>query len=422
MGVLAIFLLAGSVLYFWQPDRLADLQLSISEMLSGVSGSETPDAAPRLPVDYRDDPNQSSTPAGEHISLDEPLEFRQLERLSRPQAWEGQLNKLDDNDRQYLFGNQLTGGQTGIVAYLGPAGHEDLRFRIPAMQNRGRWLAWDFDYSGGDELLPICPVLELDPRELAVAHYLWEGLDTANATVVLNQLGEPMKVLHGRQPDRRADFVPVFDVNGDGHKELILTDEMVGAGQTKFLVYGQLGKKLASLLVKRRTYFAGVSDTNGDGHRELILFDEDTHEILAMSLRGEQRIVQTPQPFENITGMPDLDGDGIHELVDMGRAWWNPATGSFVRLDPPLGAVPPGESSAQHFVVLAADLDLDGARELVVLHGEGESLSSLGIYGIDGRARQYRQFDKPMADAAVLTREGRDYLILISHSGSWCYP
>ncbi|MCB1220719.1 MAG: hypothetical protein H7A35_04195 [Planctomycetales bacterium] len=418
LSPLIVLLLAGGALWYWQPAMLGQLRQDATKLIGQLLPSEPEPQFNHPKVNYKSDPNKFSQGALDVPPLsDSPAlpGFRELLLLEKPQSIDGRLSRLKHEGQEYLF----TAMGANDVQFIGPEGPLSLPYSITPLD--GSWQAgWDFNRDGRDEVVPLFSLESIFETQLPVPEYLWSGMMVSNATVVEDENGQSIKVLHGLPDLTRQEFIPAVDVDGDGWKELVLTDTRVGDERTKFLVYGYLGEKRASLLVERDAYFAGVSDTNGDGGRELILFDRRRELVVALSLKGGSRVVLTPLPFADISAMPDLNGDGISELVDSGRAWWDPVSGSYVELEPALGSKDPDE--VKRLKVLACDLDSDGRRELIIFEGQLHGLERMAVYAPDGKAQQLVEFDDPLVDAAVLSRGQQEFLVLAGRNGLWSLP
>lgn len=414
---IGLALLVMFYLFFADPPLLSDFQRWTAQWLSGIPGNEARNYSDLVQADYHSDPNNAGLLAGEAVV------FRELDSLDPPQAFGERLSLLSDGREQYLFCTLHRGGFEHGVVFLGPGGRTIPGYNPPALNHMDSFINWDMDRDGTDELIPVIPAALLESDGLQLDNGLLEGMQPNLASLVMDADGNQLKALHGLRPFWRLKTNPVADIDGDGWDELVLTDELVGDGKTKFIVYGRDGRKLASLLVSRTCYFAGTSDTNGDGGREMVMFDYVENKAFVMSLRGDQRLLEINTTLSEITACLDVDGDGVNELLDATQGFWNPVSGSFTAFDHAPGAGIPEEFlPGRHMLAFVADLDADTTAQLIVLHHNGREVDRLYIFNAAGKPLSSLELDSGIVDARVLQWDGQDRLVLLGHTGAWLCP
>jgi subtilisin family serine protease len=138
---------------------------------------------------------------------------------------------------------------------------------------------------------------------------------------------------------------------------------------------------------------AKVADLDGDGHKEIVLVDHGNAEgkiarLLVYRDDGSlawSRDLNAEEPYTDVPTIADVDGDGkLDILVDVGSIFY-----AFNAQGAPLAGAWPITLNSKRLGKVVADLDGDGKMEIVALAnspGENSSLTSLAVYDREGHA------------------------------------
>lgn len=140
---------------------------------------------------------------------------------------------------------------------------------------------------------------------------------------------------------------------------------------------------------------AKVADLDGDGHKEVVIVDHGNAEgknarLLVYRDNGTlwwSKELNHEEPYTDVPTIADLDGDGkLDILVDVGPTFY-----AFNYLGETLPGVWPVALNARRLGKVVADLDGDGKMEIIALANtpaENTDLSSLAIYDREGHVLQ----------------------------------
>jgi subtilisin family serine protease len=155
---------------------------------------------------------------------------------------------------------------------------------------------------------------------------------------------------------------------------------------------------------------AKVADLDGDGHKEIIIVDPGNSEgkvarLLVYHDDGTlawSRDLNSEEPYSDVPTIADVDGDGkLDILVDIGPTFY-----AFTRDGNTLPGLWPLTLTAKRLGKIVADLDGDGKMEIVALANTGPetfpSNTSLAIYDREGHAIQ--RWNVPACQATNFTQ------------------
>jgi subtilisin family serine protease len=155
---------------------------------------------------------------------------------------------------------------------------------------------------------------------------------------------------------------------------------------------------------------AKVADLDGDGHKEIIIVDHGNSEgkvarLLVFHDDGTlawSRDLNFDPPYSDVPTIGDLDGDGKLEiLVDVGSTFY-----AFAHDGTMLPGLWPLTLTAQGLGKIIADLDGDGKKEIIALANvaptNGPPVVNLAIYDREGHAIQ--RWEVPACNATNVTQ------------------
>ncbi|MGH7968941.1 MAG: FG-GAP repeat domain-containing protein, partial [Limisphaerales bacterium] len=217
----------------------------------------------------------------------------------------------------------------------------------------------------------------------------------------------------------------IGDVNRDGFPDLVLGKGRHWPLQNRVLLNDGKGHFTASNLggTPDRTYSAALADVNQDGCLDVVVSNDrpDGKLVYLGDGRGKFQVAGTfgqPEwPTRYIT-LADLNGDGYQDIIAANRGGRGKQS-SFICLNDGHGRFPsshPLEGTESATIIVAADLDGDGAIDLLVPHRDGgQSL----IFWNDGKGNftKRTQLGLPnsaarAAAAADLNGDGRPDLVV----------
>lgn len=167
-------------------------------------------------------------------------------------------------------------------------------------------------------------------------------------------------------------FALPFDINGDGHSDLVFQNSTTG--QIVFWYMNGtrvLGGAAASLMPASGYKICGTGDFNGDGSPDLVFQNSTTGQIVVWYLSGTNvlggsSVSLVPLPGYQVVGVGDFNSDGFPDLLLQNTAtskvviWFmngaNVISGSFISLTPAAG----------YQVVGVNDFNADGSPDLVL--------------------------------------------------------
>ena len=211
--------------------------------------------------------------------------------------------------------------------------------------------------------------------------------------LVLSMLAPPAAV--GQDPALRAfdrellletvgetsASVSLGDVSGDGHLDIVLAKGRHWPLNNLILRNDGKGHFTAAVLGEApdRTYSAALADLDGDGHLDIVVSNDrpDKKLIYLNDGTGRFRVAGTfgrPEWSTRYVTVADLDGDQRPDLIVANRSSnaANPVP-SYVCLNDGKGGFPSCSPLATESatIIVAADLDGDGQRDLFVPHRDG---------------------------------------------------
>lgn len=216
---------------------------------------------------------------------------------------------------------------------------------------------------------------------------------TFERTLLLEAIGDARTPLRGETGTGRemlSASVSIGDLNGDGHLDVVL-----GKGRHWPLVNLVLfndgkGHFTAADLgtTPDRTYSAALADVNRDGHLDVVVSNDrpDQKLIYVNDGKGQFQLHGTFGSADWSTRyvtLADLNNDGYADLISANRGAPGPPRNlpqlSFICLNDGKGQFPlctPLEGTESATIIVAADLDRDGAVDLFVPHRDaGQSLA-----------------------------------------------
>ena len=368
-------------------------------------------------ADYDADLNRYQLLAGHRI------QFRRIEHLHYPATFYDRLQVFHVAGMEYAAVNLEDAHAVNSLKLFDAGGRSAIQITLPETDLwLGMFIAWDYDRDGTDEIVTIERLLNGGLyREEDLLDLLFRS-KRANLGTVINGISGGYVAVFDEMYPSWEDQGQIVDIEGDGYSELVLRRGQPGH-ENEYVFVGELGEMLHPITLSWRFPIHGTSDTNLDGTPELISQSLETGEIVRIS-----RNVNLPEKnfageFEQLSGVLDLDGDGNAELVDAGNGYWNPATASFTKFDPPFGNR--DSDKPENWIgykTLGGDLDADGSQEIILLYEEGNYFNRIGIYELDGSVASSILTDCRVVDAVVINREVGDYLLLHTFGAMWAYP
>ena len=176
--------------------------------------------------------------------------------------------------------------------------------------------------------------------------------------------------------------VSIGDLNADGMPDIILAKGrhwplhnrvLLNAGQRRFSA-ANLGDS------PDRTYSAALADLDGNGTLDVVVSNDrpDQKLIYLNDGRGHFRVAGTfgePGWTTRYVTLADLNGDGFPDIVAANRGGGAPnrSAPSYVCFNDGRGNFGPGQTLATESatIIVCADLDNDGAADLIVPHRDG---------------------------------------------------
>ncbi len=205
-----------------------------------------------------------------------------------------------------------------------------------------------------------------------------------------------------------GDALAVGDLNGDRRLDFVTGTSSLGQGTLVNL--GQEDGSwqtlaVATLRPNALVYAVAVADFDRDGHddfalgylsRELEVWRSGVDVMYARPFGWERRPLASEESQDGVSALAagDLDGDGALDLVALtggGRGWvfLGDGKGGFVREES--AEIDVGERGCRGYHAALADLDGDGADELVAgFAGEGQELDGSQLCPSGGSLRAWK--------------------------------